>query len=296
METRVENMLLVIVGQTASGKTSLAFKLAEQFNGEIICADSRTVYREANIGTAKPSAAEQSKIRHHLLDVVSIDESFSVADFKHSADKAIDDISSRSKLPILVGGSGLYINAVIYNYQFRDIKDGSAREDFKDASVEELQSELVSRNIALPENSRNKRYLIRSIEAGDQTVINDKIRDDTLIIGLEIADDDLQNRIKMRTEQMFRGGLIDETIRLHQKYGWDNRVMKAPAYTAVREYAEGRHTMQEAIEYCIKLDLKLAKKQRTWFKRNEYIQWVTASKAQAIVQEYLNKSHKNISN
>ena len=296
METRVENMLLVIVGQTASGKTSLAIELAKQFDGEIICADSRTIYCEANIGTAKPSIVEQKKIRHHLLDVESIDESFTVADFKHLADIAIADVSARGKLPILVGGSGLYINAVIYNYRFRDIQDGSAREDFKDASVEELQSELVSRNIALPENSRNRRYLIRSIEAGDQAVINNKIRDNTLIIGLEIADDDLRNRIKMRTEQMFRDGLIDETIRLNRKYGWDNRAMKAPAYTAVREYVEGRHTMHEAIEHCIKLDLKLAKKQRTWFKRNEHIQWIAASKAQAVVQEFVSKTHKNISN
>ncbi len=289
MATRVENKLLVIVGHTASGKTSLAIELAEFFNGEIICADSRTIYREANIGTAKPSKVEQKKIRHHLLDVVSIDESFSVADYKRLAEKAIAEVSARGKLPILVGGSGLYINSIIYDYQFRETIDRSAREDFKDASIEELQSELASKNIALPENSRNKRYLLRSIEAGGQTTTNNKIRDNTLIIGLNIGSDDLEIRSRTRSESMLQCGIVDEVLQLSTKYGWDNAVMKSPAYVAFRGVIEGECTTSEAIDQCVKLDSKLAKKQRTWFKRNRSIQWVTASKAQAVVQDFLIK-------
>ena len=110
--------LLVIVGPTASGKTALAIELAERMNGEIICADSRTVYRGLDIGTAKPTPEERARVPHHLLDVVDPDQPFSVADFKRLAEQAITDVRRRDKLPILVGGSGLYIDAIIYDYQF----------------------------------------------------------------------------------------------------------------------------------------------------------------------------------
>ncbi|MDQ5885811.1 MAG: tRNA dimethylallyltransferase [Patescibacteria group bacterium] len=281
--------LLVIVGQTASGKSSLAMELAEEFNGEIICADSRTIYREANIGTAKPSIQDQKRIKHHLLDVVNIDEPFSVADFKQLAVSSIADILSRGKLPILVGGSGLYIDAVLYNFEFRPNKDNSIRETFKDASVEELQEELLSRDIELPENSRNKRYLIRSLEAGSQLQKNRTIRDNTLIIGLDCEKEEIQQRSKLRADTMFHDGIVDEIRRLVTKYGWDSSVMSAPAYVAFRYVLEGDRTPQEAALDCVDKDLKLAKKQRTWFKRNKQINWIKSDQAQGVVQQFLQK-------
>lgn len=287
MATRVEKKLLVIVGQTASGKSALALELAEKFDGEIICADSRTIYKEADIGTAKPSASDQKRIRHHLLDIVNIGDPFSVADFKRLAEEAIVDIAARGKLPILVGGSGLYVDAVIYNYKFRSISDISAREEFKDASIDELQSELHSRNIELPENSRNKRYLIRAIEAGGQKHRNNTIRDNTLIIGLDVEIDDLKNRSQTRSKAMLQNGVLEETSRLSAKYGQNNAVMMAPAYIAFRGVIDGEYTTVEAIDQCVKLDTKLAKKQRTWFKRNKRIMWVKSDQAQSLVQKFL---------
>ena len=121
-----ESPLVVIVGPTASGKTALAIHLAEKYNGEIVCADSRTVYKGLDIGTAKPSVSEQQRVRHHLIDVVEPDGTFSVADFKMLAVEAINDIESRGKLPILVGGSGLYIDAVVYDFSF---SDGTKRDE-----------------------------------------------------------------------------------------------------------------------------------------------------------------------
>ena len=120
MENVNSDLLLVILGQTASGKSQRAIQIAKQFNGEIICADSRTVYQGLDIGTAKPTQQDRIQVRHHLLDIIKPSQDFNVSDFKRLADEAIADILRRGKLPILVGGSGLYIDAVIYNYQFRD--------------------------------------------------------------------------------------------------------------------------------------------------------------------------------
>lgn len=287
MAAKVEDKLLVIVGQTASGKTSLAIKLAEQFDGEIICADSRTVYKGADIGTAKPTELEQKQIRHHLLDIVEVGELFSVADFKRLADEAIADISARGKLPILVGGSGLYIDAVIYNYEFRKTVDDSVRDAFKDATIEELQSELIKRKINIPENSQNKRYLIRSLEAGSQKITHSEIRKNTLILGLDVDTKDLRCRSIKRTQHMFKDGLVDETRTLGRRFGWDARVLKAPAYVAGHSVIVQSQNEAMAIEQCVALDLKLAKKQRTWFRRNKHIVWVDAAQAQSVVHDFM---------
>lgn len=289
MATKDLAKLIAVVGATASGKTALAIELAGRVNGEIICADSRTVYRRADIGTAKPSLAQQKQIRHHLLDVVDIDQAFSVADFKQLADSAIKDIRKRGKIPILVGGSGLYIDAVLYDYQFRTLLNPGARDVYQDSTVEELQLELKRRNIPLPENSRNKRYLLRSLEAGPQISNSLKLRDDTLILGLDIEKEELKNRSHKRAQEMYRGGLLPEIMDLSREYGWDNVVMRAPAYHAFRGVAEKTMTVNEAIEQCVQLDLKLAKKQRTWFSRNKSTHWVPdPSKYVEILTTFLN--------
>lgn len=289
MATRDLAKLITVVGATASGKTALAIELAGRVNGEIICADSRTVYRRADIGTAKPSLAQQKKIRHHLLDVVDIDQAFSVADFKQLADSAIKDIRKRGKIPILVGGSGLYIDAVLYDYQFRTLLNPGARDVYQDSTVEELQLELKRRNIPLPENSRNKRYLLRSLEAGPQISNSLKLRDDTLILGLDIEKEELKNRSYKRAQEMYRRGLLPEIMDLSREYGWDNVVMRAPAYHAFRGVAEKTLSVSEAIELCVQLDLKLAKKQRTWFSRNKSIHWLSdPSKYVELLTTFLN--------
>ncbi|MCX6727503.1 MAG: tRNA (adenosine(37)-N6)-dimethylallyltransferase MiaA [Candidatus Saccharibacteria bacterium] len=235
--------LIVIVGPTASGKTSVAIEIAKKFDGEVICADSRTVYKGMDIGTAKPSISEQEGIRHHLLDIVRPDQQFTVAEFKTLADKAISDIRMRGKLPILVGGSGLYINSVIYDYDFAG-SDG-------------------------PRDSQNPRHL--SADTPKQTP---ELVPDTVLFGIEVDKDALKTRIKQRVESMVANGLVEETKLLGSTYGWDIAPMQASAYTSFREYIDGSVELVEAIEHCARLDGRLAKKQRTWFKRNKSIQWV----------------------
>jgi tRNA dimethylallyltransferase len=281
--------LIAVIGPTASGKTALAIDIASHINGEIVCADSRTVYRKADIGTAKPSMIQQKQVQHHLLDIVNIDEPFSVADFKKLADDTIKDIYNRGKIPILVGGSGLYVDAVLYDYQFRPLIDPAARDVFQDLSIEELQIELKQRGIPLPENDKNRRYLIRSLEAGTPAPKNARLRENTLVIGLDIENDELQERSHNRARGMYEQGIIGEIIDLSHQFGWGNVLMQAPAYRAFRGVSEKTATVAEAIELCVQLDLKLAKKQRTWFKRNKSIHWLSdPSKYVDLLTTFLN--------
>lgn len=280
--------LLVIVGPTASGKTALAIELAQKFDGEIICADSRTVYIGMDIGTAKPTKAERLAVPHHLLDVVTPDQQFTVANFKKLAEEIITNILSRGKLPILVGGSGLYINSVIYDFEFRPV-DSVIRSTFENASVEELQAELLRQSIPLPENSQNKRYLLRSLEAGVPSPESTILRPDTLIVGRLVEPEVLKERISERVHVMLNNGLVDEVKRLGVQYSWELPAMQAPAYKAFRGYIEGTKTLDEAVADFVVYDSRLAKKQRTWFKRNNSIQWTNdPSKVVDLVTTFLN--------
>jgi tRNA dimethylallyltransferase len=159
--------LVAIVGPTASGKSALAMKIAKQFSGEIIAADSRTIYRGMDIGTAKPSKADQAAVPHWGLDLAEPGESYSAARFKEYALAKITDISSRGKLPILVGGTGLYIDAVLFDYKFP--ASDKKEVEFKDVDVAGLQAIINKRGYVVPENSKNRRHLIRTIERQGQT-------------------------------------------------------------------------------------------------------------------------------
>lgn len=288
MATKIENPLVVIVGPTVSGKTSLAIDLALKFNGEVICADSRTVYKGMDIGTAKPTVPERRGVPHHMLDLVNPDQPFSVADFKRLTLEAIDKITSRGKLPIMVGGSGLYIDSILYDYKFRPA-NSDTRERFKDASVEELQTELTARGIALPENSANPRYLLRSLEAGKQSDVHTRLRDNTLIIGIQADPEILKSRITSRVDNMVNSGLVDEVKMLSEEYGWDIAPMQASSYKSLKNYIEGTQSIEQAKAEIVALDSKLAKKQRTWFKRNNSIHWLSdPSKSVDLVTTFLN--------
>lgn len=266
--------MIVIVGETASGKSALALELAAQLGGEIICADSRTIYKSMDIGTAKPTAEERARIPHHCLDLVAPDQSFTVADFKVCAERAIDDIVRRGNLPILVGGTGLYIDAVLYDFQFRAPSDPAERARLQTLSVEELQTELAEKGISVPENSRNPRHLVRALETGGVTAGRKPLRAGTLVLGLRLDRDVLAERIKDRARQMVARGLVDEVRMLGERYGWDVPALQAPAYKAFRGYISGDISLEYAQAQFIKNDLGLAKRQRTWFKRNNSVQWL----------------------
>jgi tRNA dimethylallyltransferase len=283
--------LIVIVGETASGKSALALDLAEKFDGELICADSWTVYKDFDIGTAKPSAEEQARVPHHLLNVAEPAEGFSAVVFQELAKEAIRDISLRGKLPIMVGGTGLYIDSVLFDYGFLPATDPEVRKQLNElslAQVLERAEELGLDTTGI--DLRNKRRVIRLIENNGARPTKSSMRENTLVIGIQTERETLRERITARVDIMLAAGLEAEADRLAGRYGWDAEPMKGIGYREWREYFDGVQNLAETRARIIKATLDLAKRQRTWFRRNSSIQWVTdRSNAVEIVTTYLNK-------
>lgn len=233
--------LIVIVGETASGKTTLALETARKLNGEIICADSRTVYRGMDIGTAKPTSEEQAIVTHHLLDIINPDQKFTVGDFKTYVLQAIDDITARGKVPIMVGGTGLYIDSILFNYQFSN--PGAERSE------------------------QNPRHL-KSSEPRTQ-----EMRPGTLVIGLSVPREELSSRISQRVRNMVEQGLEGEARRLSSQYGWEVKSMDTIGYQEWHPYFDREQDLETTIQRIEQATRAYAKRQRTWFKRNKSIQW-----------------------
>lgn len=283
--------LVVIVGETASGKSALAMDIARKFNGEIIGADSWTVYRDFNIGTAKPSEQEMEEVPHHLFDIVDARDGFNAALFKELAIKAMADIHSRGKLPILVGGTGLYIDSVIFDYAFMAPGDPVERERLNNTDLKELLAEARTAGVSLESiDIRNKRRVIRAIETGGQQPSRQALRANTAVIGIKVDRDTLAVRASARVDTMLQTGLEAEVASLSAKYGWDVEPMKGIGYFEWHDYFLGTQSLAQTRDRIISSTLKLAKRQRAWFKRNNSIQWINNRyDIVAIVTTLLNK-------
>ena len=265
--------LVAIVGQTAVGKSSLAMGLAKRLSVEIIAADSRTVYKSLDIGTAKPSLADQKAVAHHLLDLVYPNQPFNVADFARQAQEKIKEIQQRQRLPLLVGGSGLYVDSILCNYKFGSAADLDLRATLEKLSVEHLQAKIKSANLKLPENKQNKRYLIRVLERGSHFNQPCSWRKHSLVVGLWAEQNILRQRIQDRLKEMLKAGLLDEAKKALDTYAADSEALKSNIYRALQPYFAGKIDLQTACANFIKRDLALAKKQITWFKRHSQIVW-----------------------
>ncbi len=281
--------LIVIVGPTASGKSSVAMRIAEDFNGEIICADSRTIYKGTDIGTAKPSAEDRQKVPHWGLDIVEPGQPYSAADFKEYALQKISEIRSRGAVPLLVGGTGLYVDGVIFDYNFVE-PNLELRRQLESLTLVDLQEYCKSNNIQLPENTENKRYLIRAIERdGVEGTVRKEPIENTIIVGITTDPDELRQRIVERTAEFFSQGVIEEARVLGEKYGWGSNAMTGNAYPLVRQYLEGELSREELVDKFITADWRLAKRQRTYLRRNSFIHWLPLSKAYEHIAQKLNK-------
>ncbi|MDB5175908.1 MAG: tRNA dimethylallyltransferase [Candidatus Saccharibacteria bacterium] len=286
--------LIVIVGETGSGKSALAISLAQKFDGEIICADSWTVRREVNIGTAKPTLAERAAAPHHLLDIVGPDEDFTAAVFKRLAQEKIKDISARGKLPILAGGTGLYIDGILYDYGFLPAGDRQDRHALNDLSVEQLLQQIAELGLELGDvDTRNKRRLIRLIESDGAQPTHKELRQNTLILGIQTDRETLRQRVSARTDAMLAAGLEQEVAGLAKEYGWQCEALKGVGYAQWQKYFQGTQNIEETRLKIIKATMDLAKRQRTWFKRNKSIRWLSTSDKSAeavdLATTFLNK-------
>ncbi|HXY17948.1 MAG TPA: tRNA (adenosine(37)-N6)-dimethylallyltransferase MiaA [Candidatus Nitrosopolaris sp.] len=271
--------LIAIVGPTASGKSNLAMRLAKDFNGEIVSADSRMVYTGMDIGTGKPTDREQKLVPHHLINIVNINQFFSAAEYKALAQKAIKSIQAREKTAILVGGSGLYVDAVLFDFDFRPPPSRSERRRLEAMTVEQLNAEIAKRKLTPPLNYRNKRHLIRCIETGGAQNIRKAMRPDAIVIGILPGSEELKRKISSRNSKMINNGLEQEVRGLTQRYGKEARSLDAIGYREWQDYFDGKISRQDVKNLITNNSIAYARRQKTWFKRNEHIKWFTSPQA-----------------
>lgn len=273
--TKYRPTIIFIVGPTASGKSELAMELARRINGEIICADSQTVRKYLDIGTAKPSVDDQNQIRHHLLDVIEPYDSFNVNQFKVLAREAVEDIQSRQKTPIIVGGTGLYINSLYFDYELEESKiNNDFKQKLDQLSIIELQEIIRNKNFIMPENKENPRHLIGTILRGGKTNQNDTPLSGSLIYGLQPDDETLRVRIDSRVESMFSAGFVSEVQKLVEDFGRPIRRMDAIGYPIVMRYIDGDVNIDEAKQLFKTAHWQYTRRQKSWFKLNPNITWL----------------------
>ncbi|MBI4118324.1 MAG: tRNA (adenosine(37)-N6)-dimethylallyltransferase MiaA [Parcubacteria group bacterium] len=296
--------VIVIVGPTATGKSSLAVKLAKRVGGEVISADSRQVYKGLDIGTGKVTEKEMRGIPHHLLDVASPKQQFTAAQFRTKAARAIRDILAHGKVPILVGGTGFYIDTVLGNISFPEVPpDTTLRQELETKPLLELLEKLEALDPERAETIEraNPRRIIRAIEIaralGKVPRIGKKDEHyDALKIGLTLPDQELRSRITIRLFARIRGGMIAEAKRLHKKgLSWKRMRELGLEYRFLADYLTSKLTQKEFEEGLGSAISHYAKRQMRWFKRDLDIAWFTPkeySKIEKHVRTFLlNKDH-----
>ena len=283
--------VIVICGPTASGKTALSIELAKKINGEIVSADSMQIYKDMDIGTAKPTKEEMGEIQHYLLDFVSPEERYSVAQYKQDAKKAIKEIISKGKTPIIVGGTGLYVDSLIYEIEYNDIKlDEEYRKSLEkiveEQGLEELYKKAVEidpeamKKISLNDKKRIMRVLEIYHSTGKTKTEQEKesrknpVEYDYRVFAINWDREILYERINKRVDIMVDQGLIEEVKEILNKYDTFPTAMQGLGYKEVVDYLNGAYTKEKMVEK-IKLETRrYAKRQLTWFRKNKQTIWL----------------------
>lgn len=303
MQNRIT--VLAVVGPTASGKTALGVELAKKLNGEVVSADSMQIYQGMEIATAKPSIEEMQGIPHHLLGVIPPTQPFSVADYVEMAGQSIEEIKRRGKLPILVGGTGLYINSLLDHIRFPEIKTSPAlreeliRQAQTPDGMDRLFRELreIDPGMARSLNVNNKKRVIRAIEVYRSTgvTMTEQIRRSRLepspyaplMIGLNFRNrETLYQRINLRVDRMVAQGLLEEAKKFYQMPETGTSA-QAIGYKELLPYLKGALPLEAALENLKRETRRYAKRQITWFKRDERIQWLYLDDENSSVDLYL---------
>ena len=288
--------VIVICGPTASGKTALSIELAKKINGEIISSDSMQIYKDMNIGTAKPTKEEIQGIKHYLIDFVEPNIRYSVADFKKDAEKAIEEVLKKGKYPIIVGGTGLYIDSLIYGIEYQDIKlDEEYRKKLesiaqKDKGLEELYNKAkeIDEKAIQKISPNDKKRIIRILEIYKATGKNKTeqeeesrkkgVKYDYKVFAINMEREKLYERINQRVDIMVQQGLVEEVENLLKKYDKFPTAMQGLGYKEVVEYLENKCTKEEMIEKIKMETRRYAKRQLTWFRKNKQTIWLDGLK------------------
>lgn len=270
-------MIIVVVGPTAVGKTLMGIELAKKYNGEVINADSTQVYRDLDIATAKVTVSEMDGVVHHLIDIKNIDEEYTVFDFQNDCRNCISDILSRGKTPIIVGGTGLYIKAALYDYKF-DLENSSF--DYSDISNDELYSRLLSIDPNTSIHKNNRKRVERALSYYDSTgkLLSSKDKTDNLLydcvfIGLTTSRDVLYDRINKRVDCMISNGLIEEARNVYDTGVRSKAVMTPIGYKELFDYFSGKSGLESCIDIIKQKSRNYAKRQYTWFNNQMSVNW-----------------------
>lgn len=283
--------VIVICGPTASGKTALSIELAKKINGEIVSCDSMQIYKDMDIGTAKPTIEEMQGIKHYMLDFVSPDERYSVADYKKQAKQAIREIIEKGKVPIVVGGTGLYVDSLIYEIEYQDIEfDEKYRKQLEERSKKEGLEVLYNEAKKIdPEaitkiSPNDKKRILRILEIYNATGKNkteqeeesrkNEVEFDYKVYAISWDREKLYDRINQRVDIMIDQGLIEEVQKIYSKYNKFPTAMQGLGYKEVLEYLEGKCNKQEMIDKIKQETRRYAKRQLTWFRKNKQTIWL----------------------
>ena len=299
---KVLSKLIVVVGPTASGKSALAIKIAKKFNGEIVSADSRQIYRGMDIGTAKPSKKEMTTVPHYLINIKNPDENYTVAEYKKDAIKTIKKVIIKDHLPILVGGTGLYVRAIIDNLKIPTVKpDLKLRQNLelriRNYGLKSVYDELIKLDpeAAYIVDPSNPRRIIRALEIALKTKkpfsVQRRVEKplfDFLEIGLNIPQEELNRRINKRVDLMIKNGLIKEVNNLIKKYEIKLQSFDAIGYREIIEYINKKIPINDVINLIKKNTRSYAKRQMTWFKKDKRINWIRNEKeTEKLIKKFL---------
>ncbi len=279
-----KNKVIAIVGATASGKTAYSIELAKKVNGEIISADSRLVYKGFDIGTAKPTLEERDGIPHYLIDIVEPEVDYSVGLWAKEAEKCIDEIIFRGKVPIIVGGTGLYFRILLENYDLPKVEPNyDLRRELETLTFEELQTRLASKD---PETAsriekNDKKKIIRALEIvetlnlpmSEARGVKDSSPYEVEWHGRNFPREELYERINKRVDLMIETGLIEETKNLLEKHGRIPNLIDTIGYREIIEYLDGKLDLKGACDILKQNTRRYAKRQLTWFRKNTMIDW-----------------------
>lgn len=287
-------MIVVVVGPTGVGKTKLSIELAKRYDAEIISCDSMQIYKKMDIGTAKVTKEEMNGVKHHMISIKDVEDDYSVYDYQKDARKILDNLLSNNKNVVIVGGTGLYLKALLYNYEF---KENDNKKDFSSYTNEELyyMVKKIDNNTKIHVNNRQRLESFLNNHDKDDKIVSNKMLYDVKIIGLTRPRDELYDTINKRVDEMIENGLIKEARVFYDNKIKSKAINTAIAYKELYMHFDGKITLQEAVDLIKKRSRNYAKRQYTWFNNQMNVKWfnVNVNNFTKTINEVINYIENN---